>query len=75
MKDRDFLWCGLHLLLDEEEEFARLCNSCQTKAQENRCVACGALPQQNAGSFNQNFDLEQFYARQNNPVEGEAALC
>lgn len=63
MLDRDFLWCGLQILLDEEEELGRLCPSCQGKAQENRCLSCGVLRDGISCGFNENFDLDLFYGR------------
>lgn len=41
MTGRDYLWCALHLLLDQEEEAARLCPVCREKAREDRCPVCG----------------------------------
>lgn len=63
MLERDFLWCGLQMLLDEEEELARLCPSCREKAMEERCSCCGVLQSSWQGSINENFDLAQFYQR------------
>lgn len=63
MLERDFLWCGLQMLLDEEEEFARLCPSCQVHGMEDRCVACGALVGEASACINENFDLDLFYSR------------
>lgn len=61
--DREFLWCGLQLLLDEEEELARLCPSCRLKAEEHRCTACGILQDAVSTGVNENFDLNLFYQR------------
>lgn len=41
MTGRDYLWCALHLLLDREEEAARLCPACRERAGEDRCPVCG----------------------------------
>lgn len=65
MLDRDFLWCGLQILLDEEEELARLCPTCRHQAEERRCVGCGALQDGLSSGFNENFDLDLFYGKQN----------
>lgn len=52
----DYLYCVLNLMLDEEAELTRLCPSCRTLAEQNRCAACGELlPEQNAG-----FDEKRF---------------
>lgn len=61
MLSRDFLWCGLQMMIDEEEELARLCPSCRGMAREARCTACGALHSQ--VDVNENFDLDLFYQR------------
>lgn len=42
MTDRDYLWCALNLALDQEEELARLCPECRTRAEEEPCPVCGA---------------------------------
>jgi hypothetical protein len=60
MKDRDYLWCALNLVLDGEEELSRLCPSCRAQAEEGRCPVCGAAP----GDWGENggFDMERFKA-------------
>lgn len=60
MTDRDYLWCAVNLLLDDEEELARLCPACRAQAEEDRCPVCGA----DRGDTGQNpaFDLERFRA-------------
>lgn len=63
MMDRDFLWCGLQMVLDEEEEMARLCGVCQNKAQEKRCLGCGISLDGVSFGVNENFDLDLFYQR------------
>lgn len=60
MKDRDFLWCALNLMLDEEEELAGLCPACRDRAMEERCISCGAPLALCEGSVNQGFDTERF---------------
>lgn len=42
MTDRDYLWCALNLVLDDEEELARLCPACREEAERERCPVCGA---------------------------------
>ncbi len=61
MYDRDFLWCGLMMMLDEEEERRKLCPCCQNASAEPRCVVCGALA--SSVEVNESFDLEKFYER------------
>ena len=60
MTERDFLWCALNLILDDEEELARLCPSCRDKAMEERCVSCGVPLAAWEGAVNQGFDRARF---------------
>lgn len=61
MKDRDYLWCLVHSLLDREEELERLCPGCRAKAEEERCPACGQPAAfWGEGAANAAFDLERF---------------
>lgn len=63
MLDRDFVWCGLNLLLDEEEQQKKLCPSCQARAAEDCCPGCGTHLSQVSGGVNGGFDLAEFYHR------------
>lgn len=58
MTDRDYLWCALNLLLDQEEELARLCPDCRAKAQAEPCPVCGAGRE--GWGDNPHFDLSRF---------------
>jgi len=61
MKDRDYLWCLVHQLLDREEELERLCPECRTRAAEERCPSCGRPSAVcGEGAVNPAFDLERF---------------
>ena len=60
MTGRDYLWCLLNLMLDEEEELDRLCPRCREEAEKVRCPACGAEMDRMAGGVNDAFDLERF---------------
>lgn len=62
MKDRDFLWCALNLMLDDEEELASLCPSCRSRTLEERCTACGAPLELTEGNINDSFDQSRFQA-------------
>ncbi|MDY4182602.1 hypothetical protein [Pseudoflavonifractor sp. HCP28S3_F10] len=62
MKERDYLWCALNLLLDEEERLDRLCPACRAEAMEGRCPVCGGLVTQGEGGHNQAFDEARFQA-------------
>ena len=56
MTGRDYLWCALNLLLDQEEELAELCPSCRAEAQEGHCPVCGGLAAPANVGENQSFD-------------------
>lgn len=58
MTHRDYLWCGVNLALDGEEELARLCPACRMEAQEGRCPVCGAAVSDQGE--NGTFDMERF---------------
>jgi len=58
MKDRDYLWCALNLVLDREEELERLCPACRQQAEEERCPVCGESRE--SWGFNRGFDLARF---------------
>ena len=59
MKPRDYLWCALNLILDQEEELSHLCPSCRAEAQQARCPVCGGAAADDAGE-NPCFDLQRF---------------
>lgn len=58
MTDRDYLWCALNLLLDDEEELSRLCPACRAEAEREKCPVCG-LPT-GSGGHNGSFDMARF---------------
>lgn len=60
MCERDYLWCALHLLLDEEERLAALCPACQERAQRTLCPACGDEMGMVQGDVNESFDWTRF---------------
>ena len=60
MTDRDFLWCALNLMLDDEEALDALCPSCRAEAREARCPVCGTLTGGNWAGVNQGFDEVRF---------------
>lgn len=60
MTGRDYLWCALHLLLDGEEEAARLCPACRAEAEQPRCPVCGRAAGEVTRGENPNFDLARF---------------
>lgn len=62
MKDRDYLWCALHLMLDDQEIWDRMCPACRAQALEDRCPVCGVPLADTAGSQNAAFDEARFAA-------------
>ena len=60
MKDRDFLWCAINMILDEEEELAGLCPACRDRAEQERCAGCGAPLALFEGGVNESFDAARF---------------
>lgn len=62
MRDRDFLWCLVNQLLDDEEELDRMCPACRERALERRCPVCGAPAETVSGGTNPSFDMERFLA-------------
>ena len=68
MKERDYLWCLLNQLLDDQEELDQLCPTCRAEAEQERCPGCGALIQ--ASGVNPSFDMERF--RRLKEIQGAA---
>ena len=62
MRDRDYLWCLTHMVLDREEALERLCPSCRAQAQQGLCPGCGRPVQAVEGAVNPNFDPARFEA-------------
>ena len=58
MTDGDYLWCALNLLLDQEEELARLCPDCRERAGEEPCPVCGRS--RDSWGDNPAFDMGRF---------------
>ncbi|HJH61837.1 MAG TPA: molybdopterin oxidoreductase [Firmicutes bacterium] len=58
MTDRDYLWCALNLLLDQQEELARLCPDCRSQVLEEPCPVCAARRED--WGDNPGFDLRRF---------------
>ena len=63
MTDRDYLWCALNLLLDDEEEAARMCPACRAEAEKERCPVCGRETGDVVQEENASFDWETFRKR------------
>lgn len=62
MTDREYLWCALNLLLDDEEELTQLCPSCREEALARRCPVCGTETAGMAAGENAAFDEVRFEA-------------
>ena len=61
MKDRDYLWCLVHSILDREERLERLCPECREQMAEERCPACGRpVSLWGDGAVNPAFDPKRF---------------
>ena len=60
MTDREYLWCALHLLLDDEERLAQMCPACRAEALEERCPVCGMPTAAAAAEENAAFDQERY---------------
>ena len=58
MTGRDYLWCALNLLLDDEEALNALCPSCREEARSGRCPVCGGITSDQGE--NESFDRERF---------------
>lgn len=41
MREEDYLWCAVNLLLDEEEVARQLCPQCREAAERALCPVCG----------------------------------
>ena len=60
MRERDFVWCLTHMVLDREEELARLCPNCRARAEEARCPVCGRPAESWEGAVNPAFDWTRY---------------
>lgn len=60
MTDREYLWCALNLLLDDEEKLDGLCPSCRAEALGNRCAVCGTPLGDCSGGENAGFDSGRY---------------
>lgn len=60
MTDRDYLWCALNLLLDDEEALDALCPACRAQAREGRCPVCGEALESGGAGENGSFDMARF---------------
>lgn len=62
MRDRDYLWCLVNLMLDEEELLSRLCPPCRQRAEDSPCPSCGSEMADWTGEVNLGFDDARFDA-------------
>ena len=54
MTDGDYLYCVLHMTLDEEEKLEQLCLDCRAQAEKSTCLCCGAPLAEVNASFDEN---------------------
>lgn len=62
MTHGDYLYCALHLLLDQEEALARLCPQCRQEAEAGCCPVCGRRTEDGGGGENAAFDWARYEA-------------
>ena len=60
MTSREYLWCALHLILDDEEEADLLCPACRAQAEQQCCPVCGGEAAAWQEGENAAFDLARF---------------
>lgn len=60
MTGRDYLWCALQLLLDEEEVEKALCPSCRAKRKRACCPVCGCETGEISEGTNASFDASRY---------------
>lgn len=60
MTARDYLWCALNLLIDDEEAVEALCPECRVRAERGACPACGRETGAAVIGGNAAFDSERF---------------
>lgn len=62
MREEDYLWCAVNLLLDEEEVARQLCPQCRGAAERARCPVCGRETGEMVREENPTFDWARFQA-------------
>lgn len=62
MREEDYLWCAVNLLLDEEEVARQLCPQCREAAKRARCPVCGRKTGEMVQEENPTFDWARFQA-------------
>lgn len=62
MREEDYLWCAVNLLLDEEEVARQLCPQCREAAERARCPVCGRETGEMVWEENPTFDWARFQA-------------
>ena len=60
MREEDYLWCAVNLLLDEEEVARQLCPQCREAAERARCPVCGRETGEMVREENPTFDWARF---------------
>lgn len=57
----------INMVLDDEEEFNKLCSPCKVKSKESKCPGCG---QNSIQEENPNFDMKRFEKLKNSSGGG-----
>ena len=60
MLPKDYLWCVLQMMLDDDERVAALCPACREERERGRCPSCGGEVSTWQGAQNGSFDEERF---------------
>lgn len=60
MLPRDYLWCALQLMLDDEERAATLCPACREERERGLCPSCGGEVSSWQGAENECFDEARY---------------
>ena len=63
MREEDYLWCAVNLLLDEEEVARQLCPQCREAAERARCPVCGRETGEMVREENPTFDWARLRKR------------
>jgi hypothetical protein len=57
MTEGQWLWMMVNMAVDNEEQLEKVCDPCQEKASEHRCISCNTLLNK---EVNPNFDEALF---------------
>ncbi len=63
MRDRDYLWCAIQMMLDDEEKLEGLCPSCRAQVERGCCTSCGGEMPRDSYGTNAGFDWQKYEER------------